>query len=190
MLRFIVRRLLWAAFLFFVVTFVTYLIFYVTPADPARLVAGQGASPAEVQRVAERLHLNDPMWKQYGYFIKKLVVEQSLGESFKTRQDVNDIIAPGGARDRLARVRRRDLLVDVVDPDRDPVRVTAPLAARPGGDDVRADRDRGAPGLDRPDPSLLHQLQARAGRRSGTTATSSTPAWAPNAAAPCNGPTT
>ena len=46
----------------FVVTFVTYLIFYVTPADPARLVAGQGASPAEVQKVAERLHLNDPVW--------------------------------------------------------------------------------------------------------------------------------
>ena len=93
MLRFIIRRLLWAAFLFIVVTFVTYLIFYVTPADPARLVAGQGASPIEVQRVAERLHLNDPVWKQYGYFLQTLVLEQSLGESFKTREDVNDIIA-------------------------------------------------------------------------------------------------
>jgi peptide/nickel transport system permease protein len=93
MLRFIIRRLLWAAFLFIVVTFVTYLIFYVTPADPARLVAGQGASPAEVQKVAERLHLNDNIFQQYGYFLKQLVFEQSLGESFKTRQDVNDIIA-------------------------------------------------------------------------------------------------
>jgi peptide/nickel transport system permease protein len=92
MLRFIIRRLLWAVFLFFAVTFVTYLIFFVTPADPARLVAGQGASPEEVQRVAERLHLNDPLWKQYGYFIKQLVVEQSLGESFKTREDVNEIV--------------------------------------------------------------------------------------------------
>jgi peptide/nickel transport system permease protein len=92
MLRFIIRRLLWAVFLFFAVTFVTYLIFYVTPADPARLVAGQGASPEEVQRVAERLHLNDPLWKQYGYFLEKLVIHQSLGESFKTREDVNDIV--------------------------------------------------------------------------------------------------
>jgi peptide/nickel transport system permease protein len=92
MLRFIVRRLLWAVFLFFAVTFVTYLIFFVTPADPARLVAGQGASPEEVQRVAERLHLNDPLWKQYGYFLEKLVLDQSLGESFKTREEVNDIV--------------------------------------------------------------------------------------------------
>jgi peptide/nickel transport system permease protein len=92
MLRFIIRRLLWAVFLFVAVTFVTYLIFFVTPADPARLVAGQGASPQEVQKVAERLHLNDPLWKQYGYFLKQLVFEQSLGESFKTREDVNDIV--------------------------------------------------------------------------------------------------
>jgi peptide/nickel transport system permease protein len=92
MLRFIIRRLLWAIFLFIAVTFVTYLIFFVTPADPARLVAGQGASPEEVQKVAERLHLNDPLWKQYGYFLEQLVVHQSLGESFKTREDVNDIV--------------------------------------------------------------------------------------------------
>ena len=93
MARFIIRRLLWAVFLFIAVTFVTYLIFYVTPADPARLVAGQGASPADVEKVAERLHLNDPVWKQYYYFLKALVVDQSLGQSFKNREDVNDIIA-------------------------------------------------------------------------------------------------
>ncbi len=160
MLRFIVRRLLWAVFLFVVVTFVTYLIFYVTPADPARLVAGQGASPAEVQRVAERLHLNDPIWQQYGYFLQTLVLEQSLGESYKTRQDVNDIIAArapvtaslvfGGAIFWLT------LSI--------PIGILSALRPRSllgsGCDDVRVDRDRGAPGLDRPDPAVLHQLQA------------------------------
>lgn len=92
MLRYLSRRLLWAVFLFLAVTVVTYVIFFVTPADPARLAAGQGASPAEVQRVAERLHLNDPLWRQYGLFLKQLVVDQSLGESFVNRQDVNDIV--------------------------------------------------------------------------------------------------
>ena len=61
MLTFIVRRLLWALVLFLAVTVVTYVIFYVTPADPARLAAGQGASPEDVQRVAERLHLDEPV---------------------------------------------------------------------------------------------------------------------------------
>ena len=68
------------------------MIFYVTPSDPARLAAGQGASPADVQRVAERLHLDEPVWQQYGRFLWQLVGEQSLGESFVNRQDVNDIV--------------------------------------------------------------------------------------------------
>ena len=68
------------------------MIFYVTPSDPARLAAGQGATPEDVQRVAERLHLDEPVWQQYGRFLWQLVGEQSLGESFVNRQDVNDIV--------------------------------------------------------------------------------------------------
>jgi peptide/nickel transport system permease protein len=90
---YLVRRLLRAAFLFITVTVITYAVFFVTPADPARLAAGQGASPEEVQRVADRLHLNDPLWEQYGLFLKQLVWERSLGESFANRRDVNDVIA-------------------------------------------------------------------------------------------------
>ena len=92
MVQYILRRLLWAIFLFVAVTVVTYVIFFVTPADPARLAAGQGATPAEVERVADRLHLNDPLWKQYGIFVKQLVVHQSLGESFVNRRDVTEVV--------------------------------------------------------------------------------------------------
>jgi peptide/nickel transport system permease protein len=92
MLQYILRRLLWAVFLFVAVTIVTYVIFFVTPADPARLAAGQGATPAEVERVAARLNLDEPLWKQYGIFVKKLVLEQSLGESFVNRRDVTDVV--------------------------------------------------------------------------------------------------
>ena len=92
MLRYLIRRVLWAVVLFLAVTVVTYVIFYVTPSDPARLAAGQGATAADVQRVAERLHLDEPVWEQYGRFLWQLVGEQSLGESFVNRQDVNDIV--------------------------------------------------------------------------------------------------
>jgi peptide/nickel transport system permease protein len=92
MFHFLVRRLLWALVLFIAVTVVTYVIFYVTPSDPARLAAGQGASPQDVQRVAERLHLDEPVWQQYGRFFWQLVGDQSLGQSFVNRQDVNDVV--------------------------------------------------------------------------------------------------
>jgi ABC-type transport system substrate-binding protein len=48
-LQYLIRRVLWAMVLFLAVTIVTYVIFYVTPSDPARLAAGQGATPADVQ---------------------------------------------------------------------------------------------------------------------------------------------
>ena len=48
MFQFLVRRLLWAIVLFLAVTVVTYVIFFVTPSDPARLAAGQGATPEDV----------------------------------------------------------------------------------------------------------------------------------------------
>jgi len=93
MLTYLIRRLLWAVFLFFAVTFVTYVIFFVTPSNPARLAAGQGASPAQVQKVKEDLHLDEPLWTQYGLFLKQLVVDRSLGTSYVNREDVNDVIA-------------------------------------------------------------------------------------------------
>ena len=40
MWRFVVRRTLWSVFLFVTVTFVTYIIFFVAPNDPAKLAAG------------------------------------------------------------------------------------------------------------------------------------------------------
>ncbi len=92
MFQYMVRRILWAIVLFVAVTLVTYVIFFITPADPARLAAGQGATPADVERVAERLHLNDPIYEQYGRFLWELVGHQSLGTSFVNREEVNDIV--------------------------------------------------------------------------------------------------
>ena len=79
--------------LFLAVTVVTYVIFYITPADPARLVAGQGASPEDVREVERRLGLDRPVYVQYGKFLWELVGHQSLGRSFTNRQDVNDVVA-------------------------------------------------------------------------------------------------
>ena len=93
MVQYILRRMLWAIFLFLAVTFVTYVIFFVTPADPARLAAGQGATPAAGGEGGRAAAPERPgLWKQYGLFLKQLVVHQSLGESFVNRRDVNEIV--------------------------------------------------------------------------------------------------
>src|SRR3954466_10250663 len=92
MWRFLARRLLWAAFTFFVVTFLIYVIFFVIPADPAKQAAGKLATAEQVERVSKYLHLDEPIWKQYILWLKQLVFEGSLGRSFVNQQDVTDIV--------------------------------------------------------------------------------------------------
>ena len=92
MVRFLIRRLLWACVLFIAVSFVTYVIFFLVPANPARLAAGQSATPEKVKEVEAFLGLDDPIYVQYGRFLKRLVFEGSLGQSFLTRQSVNEEI--------------------------------------------------------------------------------------------------
>jgi len=64
MVRYLIRRLFWAAILFIVVTFVTYIIFFVIPADPAKQAAGKVASPEQIERVRHYLGLDKPVWYQ------------------------------------------------------------------------------------------------------------------------------
>ena len=92
MLQYLIRRVLWAGVLFLCITVVTYVIFFVIPANPAQLVAGRSATMEDVQRAEHFLGLDQPVYVQYGKFVKRLVWEQSLGTSFATRQDVNDVV--------------------------------------------------------------------------------------------------
>jgi peptide/nickel transport system permease protein len=91
-LRYLVRRVLWACVLFVAVTMVTYVIFFVVPANPANLVCGRSCTPAQVKKTEKFLGLDDPVYVQYGRFLKQLVVDRSLGRSFATRRSVNDIV--------------------------------------------------------------------------------------------------
>jgi len=87
-LRYFIRRLLWACVLFIAVTLVTFVIFFVVPADPARQVCGQRATATCIERARHFLGLDQPMIVQYGRFLDRLVVHRSLGRSFTNRQDV------------------------------------------------------------------------------------------------------
>ncbi len=90
--RYLIRRLLWAAVLFIAVTLVTYVIFFIIPADPAALAAGKSATAEDIARAEKFLGLDKPVPVQYARFLKRLVVEQSLGRSFTNRRDVRDMV--------------------------------------------------------------------------------------------------
>ncbi|MBA2568891.1 MAG: hypothetical protein H0V11_06045 [Actinobacteria bacterium] len=74
------------------VTIVTFVIFFIVPAEPARLCAGHRADRNRSSAAGSFLGLDQPLYAQYGRYMKRLVVERSLGKSFATRQDVNQIV--------------------------------------------------------------------------------------------------
>ena len=104
MLRYLIRRLMWAWVLFVAVTIVTYVIFYAIPANPARLACGQRATPECIKRAAHYLGTDRPLYVQYGKFFGRLmpvagIVQgsphfkaPSLGRSFTNRQTVNSVV--------------------------------------------------------------------------------------------------
>jgi peptide/nickel transport system permease protein len=92
MLRYIIRRFLWAIVLFIAVTMITYVIFFIIPTDPATLAAGKSARPGDIVRVRHFLGLDRSVPAQYGLFLKRLVIDHSLGRSFANRRDVNAMI--------------------------------------------------------------------------------------------------
>jgi peptide/nickel transport system permease protein len=93
LIRYLIRRLLWACLLFVVITMVTYVIFFIIPANPAKLSCGQRATERCIKNAENTLGLNKPVYVQYGKFLERLVVHQNLGKSFTTRQSVNTIVA-------------------------------------------------------------------------------------------------
>jgi peptide/nickel transport system permease protein len=106
-IRYLIRRLLWAVVLFFAVTVITYVIFFVIPNDVASSVAGKGATNQQKQQAIHYLGLDRPVYVQYGKFVWRLIKpvtvhiagvpvffrpKADLGRSFVQAQSVNQII--------------------------------------------------------------------------------------------------
>src|SRR5690242_15626382 len=91
--RYIIRRLLWVIVLLFLVSALTFIIFYVFPSsDPAALRAGRSASPSVVAEIRKNLGLSDPIYLQYYHYMKGVILHFDLGYSYQNSQDVKSQI--------------------------------------------------------------------------------------------------
>jgi peptide/nickel transport system permease protein len=93
MISYIIRRLLWAVVLLFVVSFITFVMFQVLPsADPALLRAGRNPSPEVVAAIRHNLGLDKPWFVQYGIYIRDLVFHFDFGYSYQNNIAVKTTI--------------------------------------------------------------------------------------------------
>ena len=91
---YLARRLIQAALILLGVAAITYLLLYMLPADPARMVAGRTATKEQVELVRMQLGLNQPIWEQFGNYLWKLL-HGDLGRSYLQRTQVTTLL---GAR--------------------------------------------------------------------------------------------
>ena len=111
------RRAAWSVSVVWAVVSIAFAVNVLLPGDPARMVAGPQARPADVARIREQLGLDRPPIVQYARFWARLVhlgprpvdrehatcavmlplgrsaVHVDFGKSFQMRQPVVDIIA-------------------------------------------------------------------------------------------------
>jgi peptide/nickel transport system permease protein len=93
MFAYIIRRLLWSVVLLLVISFLTYVIFYVMPsADPALLRAGRQPTPERVAAIREQLGLDKPFYVQYFNYIKNLVLHFDFGYSYQNNIAVRETL--------------------------------------------------------------------------------------------------
>jgi len=91
MLRYILRRLGWAVAVLLSVGTVTFVLVYVLPADPARVIAGPRASADAVARISHQLGLDQPLLPQLGAYAGR-ALHGDLGHSFSQNMDVVPLI--------------------------------------------------------------------------------------------------
>lgn len=84
---YIFRRLLQMIPVMLGVTIVVFLIMQMVPGDPARLLAGEGATPEQIQAIRESLGLNKPLIQQYIDYLSQ-VLQGNLGTSMVTNSPV------------------------------------------------------------------------------------------------------
>ena len=92
MTRYLLARFGPAALLLVGVSFVTFVLLYILPADPARQIAGRSASAETVATIRQQLGLDLPFHQQYGRYLGQLV-QGDLGRSYAQKTEVAEIIA-------------------------------------------------------------------------------------------------
>jgi peptide/nickel transport system permease protein len=83
------RRLQLLVFVVFGVTVITFVISHLIPGDPARLMAGERATPEIVENMRRQLGLDRPLHVQYLRHVGNLL-HGNLGTSIRTRRPVAD----------------------------------------------------------------------------------------------------
>ncbi len=91
MTAYIIRRLLATIPVMIVVALFVFLLLHLTPGDPAAVIAGDDASPAEIDGIRSKLGLDRPIWEQFVIYVLSLL-RGDLGTSIFSNLPVTTLV--------------------------------------------------------------------------------------------------
>lgn len=92
MAAYLLRRLLQSLLILLGVSFITFVLLYVLPADPVRQIAGRSATAQTVENIRRELGLDQPFVVQYARYLAGMV-QGDLGRSYLQKTEVAELIA-------------------------------------------------------------------------------------------------
>ncbi len=92
MTQYITRRVVLAVPVLIGILFATFALARIIPGDPCRAVLGERATDEICDAFMERNGLNEPIPVQFGIYLRQIIIERDLGESFRFGRPVSDII--------------------------------------------------------------------------------------------------
>src|SRR5215471_13458 len=92
MVTYVIRRVIATIPVMAVVALVVFSLLYITPGDPAAIIAGEQASPADIERIRASLGLDQPFLVRFGEWVWQLL-HGDLGTSIFTNLPVTTMIA-------------------------------------------------------------------------------------------------
>jgi len=92
MLNYILRRILATIPVMAIVALFVFSLLYIAPGDPAAVIAGDQASPADIERIRASLGLDRPFLIRFGEWVWQ-ILHGDLGISIFTNQPVGAMIA-------------------------------------------------------------------------------------------------
>jgi len=92
MLRFLLRKLPSALLVVFVSSIIAFILPRMAPGDPAVVLAGEDATPEQLDAIRETLGLSDPLWQQYLTWLGN-VLRGDFGDSYVINRPVIELIS-------------------------------------------------------------------------------------------------
>lgn len=90
---YILRRLLASVPVIFMVGVITFSILHIAPGDPAVLMAGEEATPEDVEKMRKALGFDRPFYVQFGVWVGNLL-RGDLGTSIFSKHSIASLMAP------------------------------------------------------------------------------------------------